>query len=134
MVPALLALTWLRREPTPIMKDQPPSSLDDLDARLRAAREREEVGRPRVREHGDETPNMGLGFRFAIELVVNIVVGAGMGYLLDRGLGTRPWLMIVCLFLGAAAGVMNIYRIAKGLDESVGLGGAVRRKEKDQDP
>ncbi|HVI50978.1 MAG TPA: AtpZ/AtpI family protein [Candidatus Sulfotelmatobacter sp.] len=109
-------------------------NLDDLGARLQAARAREaaETGQDRVRSGGGNNAGMGLGFRIAIELVVNIVVGTGIGYLLDWWLGTKPWLMVVFVFLGAAAGVMNIYRVAKGLDDSVGLGQASRRGKNDQ--
>jgi ATP synthase protein I len=32
--------------------------------------------------------------------------------MLDRWLGTKPWLMLVMLFLGFAAGVFNVMRIA----------------------
>jgi ATP synthase protein I len=73
---------------------------------------------------------MGQGFRIATELVAGVAVGTFIGYALDRWLGTRPWLMVVFFFLGAAAGMMNVYRVAKGLDESVGLGAAQRRKER----
>lgn len=106
-------------------------NLDDLSVRVNAARAREarETGRDRTRnDDGRSSAGMGLGFRIAVELVANIAVGTGIGYLLDGWLGTRPWLMVVFLFLGAGAGVMNVYRVAKGLDDSVGLGQASRRK------
>jgi ATP synthase protein I len=76
---------------------------------------------------------MGLGFRIATELVAGVAVGTLIGYALDGWLGTKPWLMVVFLFLGAAAGTMNVYRAAKGLDDSVGLGEAQRRKERNRD-
>jgi len=41
-----------------------------------------------------------------------IVFGAAIGWGLDRWLGTKPWLTIVCFLLGAAAGVQNVIRIA----------------------
>jgi ATP synthase protein I len=76
---------------------------------------------------------MGLGFRIAVELVAGVAAGTLMGYGLDAWLGTRPWLMVLFVFLGGAAGVMNVYRVAKGLDSSVGLGQAQRRHERDLD-
>lgn len=45
-----------------------------------------------------------------IDLVANTLVGLVIGYLLDRWLGTMPWLMIAGLILGAAAGFFTIYR------------------------
>jgi ATP synthase protein I len=36
----------------------------------------------------------------------------GIGYYLDRWLGTGPWLMIVWIGLGFAAGVRSLYRAA----------------------
>lgn len=46
-----------------------------------------------------------------IELVVSVLIGAGAGYLLDRWLGTKPWLMIIGLIFGAVAGFRDAYRV-----------------------
>jgi ATP synthase protein I len=75
---------------------------------------------------------MGLGMRISVEMVVTVAVGAGIGYLLDAWLGTAPLLMIVFLFLGAAAGVSNVYRVVQGLDEGVGLGRAIEAKRRQE--
>ncbi len=63
---------------------------------------------------------MGLGFRIGMELVVGLAVGGGVGYLIDRWLGSSPWLTILFFFLGAGAGVMNVYRAVNGLGSRVG--------------
>jgi len=52
------------------------------------------------------------GFRLSSELVAGVVVGAGIGWLLDRWLGIAPWGLIVFLLLGFAAGVLNVMRSA----------------------
>jgi ATP synthase protein I len=52
------------------------------------------------------------GFRLSSELVAGVVVGAGLGWLLDRWLGIAPWGLIVFLLLGFAAGVLNVMRSA----------------------
>jgi ATP synthase protein I len=52
------------------------------------------------------------GFRLSTELVGGVLVGAGLGWLLDRWLGISPWGMIVFLLLGFAAGVLNVVRAA----------------------
>lgn len=50
------------------------------------------------------------GLRLSSELVAGVLVGAGLGLLIDRWLGTSPWGLIVFLLLGFAAGVLNVVR------------------------
>src|SRR5512141_2394763 len=47
-----------------------------------------------------------------LEMALSVVIGMGIGYYLDRWLGTGPWLMIVWISLGFAAGVRSLYRAA----------------------
>jgi len=55
---------------------------------------------------------MARGFRLSTELVAGVLVGAALGWLLDRWLGISPWGLIVFLLLGFAAGVLNVMRAA----------------------
>ncbi len=58
-------------------------------------------------------------------LVACVAVGLGMGYVLDRWLGTQPWLLLVGLGLGIVAAGLNFYRTIKalnGMDQSDGNG------------
>jgi ATP synthase protein I len=52
------------------------------------------------------------GFRLSSELVAGVVVGAGLGWGIDRLFGVSPWGLIVFLLLGFAAGVLNVMRSA----------------------
>ena len=54
---------------------------------------------------------LALASRVGVEMVAATVVGAGVGYGLDSWLGTRPWLLVVGVVLGAAAGFLGIYRL-----------------------
>jgi len=47
-----------------------------------------------------------------LEMALSVVIGLGIGYYLDRWLGTTPWLMILWIALGFAAGVRSLYRAA----------------------
>ena len=64
---------------------------------------------------------MGLGFRIGLELVVAVCVGVAIGWAIDRYFGTRPWGLLVFLFLGIGAGMSNVYRVVRGLGMGVGL-------------
>ena len=54
-----------------------------------------------------------LAWRMVIELVAGMAVGFAMGYGLDLLLGTKPWLMVVFLLLGFAAGVRAMIATAR---------------------
>jgi ATP synthase protein I len=43
-------------------------------------------------------------------LVIAMLVGGGFGYLLDRWLHTRPWMMIVFGVIGFATGIRDVLR------------------------
>ncbi len=45
-----------------------------------------------------------------LTLVISTVLGLYGGLVLDRWLGTSPWLMLVGLLLGIAAGFVNLFR------------------------
>jgi len=111
-----------------------PPELTDIEARLRKVRPKE-VGRGDTEREGPERPSgLGLAFRIGIELVTTVLVGGGIGYALDTWLGTLPLLMVVFIVLGGAAGVMNVYRVVKGLDDTVGLGRAIDEKKRQDGP
>jgi ATP synthase protein I len=52
-------------------------------------------------------------FRFVAELIVGVGVGGFIGWALDRWLGTTPWLLVLFVTLGFAAGLMNVIRAAQ---------------------
>ena len=58
------------------------------------------------------------GLRLSTELVAGVLVGAGIGWALDRWLGISPWGLIVFLLLGFAAGVRNVVRTVNPGDGS----------------
>lgn len=50
------------------------------------------------------------GTRHAFEIAATTLVGAGLGWMLDRWLGTRPWMFLLLLLLGVAAGFWNLLK------------------------
>jgi ATP synthase protein I len=75
--------------------------------RKTSSRPSEESSAPRT-----DPSALARGFRLSTELVAGVLVGAFIGWALDRWLGISPWGMIVFLLLGFAAGVVNVIRAA----------------------
>jgi len=69
------------------------------------------------------------GFRLSSELVAGVLAGTGLGWLVDKGLGTLPWGVFVFALLGFAAGVWNVMRqagvVSGGVPDST-----IERREK----
>jgi len=100
---------------------QSPKDLDDFGQKLKKARESEETRRL-WKSNVNKAPNsaLGLAFRVSVELVSAVAVGFAIGWGLDWLLGTGPWLMVVFIILGFAAGVLNVYRMAVGMNNAIG--------------
>jgi ATP synthase protein I len=46
-------------------------------------------------------------------MALSVFAGFGIGYLLDKHFGTEPWLSVVGLLLGIAAGFREAFRIIR---------------------
>lgn len=51
------------------------------------------------------------GLRIGTEFIAAVLVGAIIGYLIDLGLGTSPWGLLILLLMGFAAGILNVIRV-----------------------
>ncbi len=90
------------------------SSLDRLKTSLSKARESQPAAsapRPQDADAPKGDSGMSLGMRAGSEFISAIIVGAGIGWALDRLLGTNPAFLIGFFFLGVAAGVWNVIRL-----------------------
>jgi len=92
---------------------QKPPSLEEFSERLDAMR-----GDPAepVEPQTASGKAWGNAFRTSTELLVGIFVGALVGVGLDRWLGTEPWLLLVGIMLGFAAGLRNLSRTMNNPD------------------
>lgn len=106
-----------------------------LSARLRGLGERlDQVRASRAPSNDAGAPQtadpsaIARGFRLSAELVAGVLVGFGIGWLLDRWLGTSPWGLMVFLMLGFVGGVLNVVRSA-----GVMSGGAPQSPSKGKD-
>ncbi len=87
-----------------------PDNLKEFNERLRHA---QEAIKEQDRKIAGKGTAYSLGFRIATDLVVAVLAGLGIGWGLDKVLGTSPWFLLVFMPLGIAAGIGNVIRVAK---------------------
>ncbi|HEY1737018.1 MAG TPA: AtpZ/AtpI family protein [Methylovirgula sp.] len=99
----------------------------DSDAALRARLEKLshtlDAHRGETGPEGDDGPAgsgsswgaaTNLGFQAMVEFVTAVIVGPIIGWQIDSWFKTKPIFFIVFLFVGLAAGLLNVYRLAMG--------------------
>jgi len=96
------------------------ASMQDLDARLKVARQSAEKSVVGAGSMGRDRSGLALAMRLGVEIVSALVIGVGIGLLIDYWFDTKPWFMLLFFVFGAAAGFMNVYRVATGIGQGVG--------------
>ena len=61
---------------------------------------------------------MGSAFKLGTELVAAVAVGTIIGFILDSWFGTKPWFIIIFFLLGVTAGILNVIRTAKKMQDN----------------
>lgn len=91
------------------MENEPENNVHDLDSRIKALKEARGIGKEE-KEPVKRTDPM----QMVIEFVVPIVVGFGLGLMIDKWLGTLPIFMLLFFVLGVATAGYTIYKHASG--------------------
>ena len=103
---------------------------EELGQKIRAARARDgQDTKPAAEGTKDTSTATGQALRAGTDLVAALVVGGFLGYWIDRWLGSKPFAMIILLFVGFAAGFLNIYRSQTGQDYKIGFKETTKDKE-----
>jgi ATP synthase protein I len=70
------------------------------------------------RDEEEESVNRksSIAYAAALSLFFSVVTMLGLGWLLDRWLGTTPWLMVVGILLGSAFGLYEFVRLTSRMD------------------
>lgn len=96
-------------ESAEVPKLPPDARLESLDKRL----DRLQQAEAKRNQGVAPDPNMRIAQMVIGYLIGGPLGGALLGWGLDSVFGTKPWLMLVMLFLGFAVGIRNIVRISK---------------------
>ena len=89
--------------------------LNDFKTRLKIAKSRLEKNS--LSDNEKRGSFMGNAFKLGTELVAAVAVGTIIGFILDSWFDTKPWLIIIFFFLGAAAGMLNVIKAANRMQK-----------------
>lgn len=89
-----------------------PEDLKKLDERIKTLK-KQTIEKNSLANESDFSRFSRIGFRVGTEMLSGVLAGGAIGYFLDDWCQTKPVLLIVFLFLGGAAGFLNVYRFAK---------------------
>tara|TARA_B100001287_G_scaffold98807_1_gene83090 strand:- start:58 stop:333 length:276 start_codon:yes stop_codon:yes gene_type:complete len=86
---------------------------DDFKNRLEIAKKK--VSNRNLLNNKANSSSIGTAFKLSTELVSAVAVGTIIGFILDKTFGTKPWLIIIFFFVGVVAGIINVIRSAKNM-------------------
>lgn len=103
---------------TRMSKPEPPSK-EEFRARLeKAQQQQEQASWNRSDLKVERNSTAGRAWRLSVEMVAALLVCGWVGWLLDKWLDTKPWLMLVFLIVGAVVGLYNVIKVGKRMNDS----------------
>ena len=92
--------------------NKPENKLKDLKKKIDDLHHNKKIHPPPKRNNG-----AGFGFKISTEIVAALVVGVGIGLIVDNYFGTGPFGLIFFFILGAFAGFLNVYRVMRRIEK-----------------
>ena len=86
--------------------------LRELKDRIETAKSSNNSSTKKNKESG-----AGFGFKISTEIIAALVVGVGIGLIVDKYLGTKPFGLIIFFIFGALAGFLNVYRVMRRIEK-----------------
>ena len=85
--------------------------LSQLNQKIESAKSKNQVD-----NHSNIPPSqLGKVMKLTVEIVAAVGIGVGIGILLDNFFDTRPLFIIIFFLLGGCAGILNVFRVAKSM-------------------
>ena len=91
--------------------------LKEISTRLKIAKKN--IIKSQQKITGSNAASLGKALKISTELVAAVVVGSTIGFLLDSWFGTKPLLTICFFFMGVAAGILNVFKSAKKMQNKL---------------
>ena len=88
---------------------------DSLKTRLEIAKSK--IAEKNLYKDKEPPSSIGTAFKLSTELVSAVAVGTIIGFILDTTFGTKPWLILIFFFVGVVAGIVNVFKSAKNMQE-----------------
>tara|TARA_B100001996_G_scaffold42229_1_gene30613 strand:+ start:138 stop:413 length:276 start_codon:yes stop_codon:yes gene_type:complete len=88
---------------------------DNFKTRLEIAKNK--IKKNRNSQKNPKNSSFGEAFKMSTELVAAVGVGTIIGFILDNWFGTKPWLILIFFFVGVIAGISNVIKSAKNMQE-----------------
>ena len=90
-------------------------TLKEISARLKIAKSK--IHSLDTKNQKLNSSNLGNAFKISTEFVAAVVVGSTIGFILDNFFGTKPWLIIFFFIIGVVAGILNVIKSAKNMQQ-----------------
>ena len=91
--------------------------LKEISTRLEIAKKK--FGKNINHNESSNAASLGKALKISTELVAAVFVGSTIGFLLDSWFDTKPLLTICFFFMGTAAGIRNVFRLAKKMNKKL---------------
>ena len=88
----------------------------DFKTRLKIAKDKVR-NYSKIKNNNQNTSFVGGAFKLGTELVSAVLVGTIIGFILDTWFDTKPWLIILFFILGSIAGILNVIKVAKKMQQ-----------------
>ena len=90
-------------------------NLKEISTRLEIAKKK--IIKDQIKNKNSNAASLGKALKISTELIAAVAVGTTIGFILDNWFDTKPWLIIIFFFLGSVAGILNVIKAAKRMQE-----------------
>jgi len=94
-------------------------NLKEISTRLEIAKKNIKKNQIKDKDKDTNAASLGKALKISTELVASVIVGSTIGFLLDNWFDTKPMLTICFFFMGVAAGILNVFRSAKKMNNKL---------------